>query len=282
MVRIKNILCGGVALLGAIIVGATPHGARATTNLVQNGDFEQVGGSVTGPEQILGSSIATDWTVSAAPGSSYAFLFSTVTGKGPVSHGSLIGDTGNTFLSLYGPNGATSGSAADAALVSPTGGNFVGMDGAYQVSALSQSVSGLVVGGQYALSFYMAGAQQQGFTGTINCAGDGNPNLNNCTTDQWDVSLGSQTLDSTNVTTPGHGFSGWMEQTLIFTATATTQTLSFLAQGQLNGSQPPFALLDGVSLTAVPEPTTLVLMLSALGGFGAIGLRRRKRAPERG
>ena len=276
MTLTNSMLRGGAALLGAIIATVSPHGAHA--NLVTNGDFEMVGAGVTGPEQILGGSIVSGWSASSAPGSSYAFLFSTATGAGPVSHGSLIGDTGNTFLQLYGPNGATSGSAANAALASPAGGNFVGMDGAYQVSALTQSISGLVAGARYSLSFYWAGGQQQGFTGTINCAGDGNPGLNNCTTDQWDVSLGSQTIDTSPVTVPGHGFSGWMQQTMTFTATASTETLSFLAQGQLNGTQPPFALLDGVSLTQVPEPATAGIMLVGLATVGALGLRRRKRS----
>jgi hypothetical protein len=64
-----------------------------------------------------------------------------------------------------------------------------------------------------------------------------------------------------------HGAVGWMSQTLTYTATATSELLSFIAVGTPNG-EPPFALLDGVSVTAdAPEPAT-----SALIGFGLLSI----------
>ena len=69
------------------------------------------------------------------------------------------------------------------------------------------------------------------------------------------------------------GFSGWQTATMTFQASGTSQVLSFLAQTSSPGA-PPFLLLDGVNLTAVPEPTTWAMML---GGFGLIGFLARRR-----
>jgi hypothetical protein len=60
---------------------------------------------------------------------------------------------------------------------------------------------------------------------------------------------------------------------LIFTATATSQALSFLAAGGSNGA-PPMALLDGISIDPVPEPASIAIF--GLGLLGLAGLRRRR------
>jgi hypothetical protein len=78
-----------------------------------------------------------------------------------------------------------------------------------------------------------------------------------------------------------HGFSGWQLQTFDFTANSTSELLSFLAVGTPTGV-PPFALLDGVSLTAdtvgtesAPEPGSVVLLVGGLMGLmGVCRLRR--------
>jgi hypothetical protein len=49
--------------------------------------------------------------------------------------------------------------------------------------------------------------------------------------------------------------------------------LTFLAVGTPGGA-PPISFLDGVSLTAVPEPASWALMLA---GFGLVGLAARRR-----
>jgi hypothetical protein len=66
---------------------------------------------------------------------------------------------------------------------------------------------------------------------------------------------------------------GWQQDSFSFTATNTTQRLSFLSQGTPAG-QPPFALLAGVSVEQLPEPADYV---GTLIGAGAVGLAIRSR-----
>jgi hypothetical protein len=56
------------------------------------------------------------------------------------------------------------------------------------------------------------GTQQSGFAGP--------------TTEQWQVSLGSDTPDSTLMNTPGGQFAPWNQQVMTFTATSTSEVLS--------------------------------------------------------
>jgi hypothetical protein len=51
--------------------------------------------------------------------------------------------------------------------------------------------------------------------------------------------------------------------------------LVFLAQGTPAGG-PPVALLDGVTLNAVPEPSTWAMVLVGIGGLGLAARSRRK------
>jgi hypothetical protein len=83
--------------------------------------------------------------------------------------------------------------------------------------------------------------------------------------------------NSNGAGTPG-SFSGWLPVNLTFTANSTSELLSFLAVGTPSGNLPPFALLDGVSLTAVPEPSTWAMMLLGFGGLGYAAYRRRRTA----
>jgi hypothetical protein len=50
---------------------------------------------------------------------------------------------------------------------------------------------------------------------------------------------------------------------MTFTPTSTSETLSFLAIGT-PGGVPPLALLDGVSLSDIPEPASWALLVSGL------------------
>lgn len=236
--RIKTIL---VAL--AAVAGFTTGAAQAQ-NLIVNGDFELLS---NGAQQFDQFTQVTGWTSSG-----YNFVFAPSTA-----------DTSGTFgqyggLTLWGPNNGSNNGLTN----SSTGGNFVAADGAYLMAPIQQTVSGLTAGKQYKLSFDWAGAQQHGYDGV--------------NTEQWIVSLGNQTQSTSTYVNSSHGFSGWMHETMTFTATNSTEVLSFLAHGTPNGV-PPFSLLDGVSMiAAVPEPGTWEMMIGGLGLLGFMLHRRRK------
>ena len=231
------VIFGLAALLGAA-------DARAT-NMLTNGSFETL---TSGAGQLGYNTNATGWTTNG-----YNFVYT----AGIADTTGANGNSGN--VKLWGPN---DGSANGLPASSPDGGNFVAADGAYQVGAITQTVAGLIVGQRYAVSFWWAGAQQQGFDGI--------------TTEQWQVSLGGQTLSTAIVTDPNHGFTGWQYTTLTFTATSASEALSFLAAGTPSG-EPPFSLLDGVTMSAVPEPSSSALFLTGLA-FVLVAWRCRKSA----
>ncbi len=203
--------------------------------ILSNGSFESTTLSASG--RFTTTDVA-DWTTS-----SYTFLVFPGTGQSGIGGG----------VKLY------QGFSPDLMpATSPDGGNFVAADGAYQTGKISQTMNGLVAGQTYNVSFYQAGAQQQGYNGN--------------TTDRFEVFFGTQTKYSDLLTNPSHGFQPWEKQTLQFTATSTSEVLSFLAVGTPNGV-PPFTLLDGVSVTATPEPACLGLIGA---GLVAVGTFRRK------
>jgi PEP-CTERM motif len=144
----------------------------------------------------------------------------------------------------------------------PLGGNFIEADGTPGLSLpLTQTISGLNVGDTYTLSFYQAGGQQDNDTGN--------------TTEQWEVSLGSQTQYSALMSTPSASYTPWQTQSMLFTATSPSEALSFVAIGT---GLPPMVFLANPDLEDnVPEPSAFLL----LGGIGTVSMfarRRRRRA----
>jgi hypothetical protein len=216
------------------------------TSLVLNGDFSL---SSNGPGEFNTSQTTlTDWTSSG-----YNFLFAS---GGADTTGSYTPQY-SQYVKLWGPN---DGSANGMPASSPYGGNFIGADGAYEVGAITQTISGLTSGDFYTVGFYWAGAQQTGYTGA--------------TTEQWQVSLGSSTQSTAVLNNVSQGFTGWQYQTFTYQATSSSEVLSFLAVGTPNG-QPPFALLSDVTLLVqTPEPATVVVVLSGL--LVLAGVRRRR------
>jgi hypothetical protein len=154
----------------------------------------------------------------------------------------------------------------DGGSTSPDGGNFVAIDGGSQYTAtLSQTLTGLTMGQVYNVTFYMATSQISGYSGD--------------TTDNWVVSFGSQTQNSTTVINPSQTTTGWISQSLNFTADNTSDVLSFLAAGTPN-SEPPMLFLDGVSVlgqSSAPEPGTYALMIFGLAGIFVAARRMKKR-----
>ena len=227
-------------------------------NLVQNGDFESV--TLSGGQSSISGEFGSRFSkrqVDNWSTTGYNWVMTATsadTGSNPGEFGSL---------QLWGPgNGVANGLTA-----SPTGGNYLAADGAYTVAAITQTINGLTIGHTYQLTFDWAAAQQSGFNGD--------------TTDKWTASLGGDSFDTSVVSLPSHGFSGWTHQTFNYTASSASEVLSFLATGTPNGV-PPFALLDGVSLvdTSVPSvpdsaSTAVLFGLSALALVAAPRLRRQ-------
>ncbi|HEX4505028.1 MAG TPA: DUF642 domain-containing protein [Alphaproteobacteria bacterium] len=214
-----------------------------------NGSFEQTSLSTSG---FLTDHDVTGWTTTS--GYTFEVFQGTETtniGNGVTFYGGTTSHGHTTFPS------------------NPDGFRYIASDGAYETGAITQTINGLEVGAQYQLTFSQAGAQQTGYSGS--------------TTDQWQVSLGGDTQYSDLIRNGSHKFSGWEAQTMTFTATSTSEILSFLAMGTPDG-EPPFSLLDDVALEeiapappppAAPEPSTLAVMI--VGLLGAIGVRKWQR-----
>jgi hypothetical protein len=156
---------------------------------------------------------------------------------------------------------------------SPDGGPFVGLDGDPSFTGpLEQTINGLTIGQTYELSFYWAGGELADRMNYENVQLTGSFGASSFATP---VYANANVSPPAGSVTPG-SFSGWMLQNFYFTATQTSETLSFLAVGLPASNLPPFALLDGVSLTAVPEPSTWAMMLVGFCGLGYAGYRRRR------
>lgn len=218
----------------------------AFANSFTNGGFEVLS---NGAGQLNYNTVAAGWDVKNHDGYNFVFAPSAVD-----THGS-VGQYGS--LTMWGPNnGAPNGLPA----ASPSGGNFVALDGAFQLEPLQQAITGLTVGKIYSVGFDYAFAQQAGFDGA--------------TIQHISLSFAGATQTSADYHLTNHGFSGWMHTSYDFVATSATDTLSFLAYGNL--PVPPFALLDGVTFTpdTVPEPATWAMLLT---GFSAVGFAARRR-----
>ena len=240
------------ATAAAAVLAAALAPAQATPVII-NGGFETLSPATTGSTEFgtrYGGQVVTGWTTGG-----YNFLFK----PGTADTTGAANEFGQQLM-LWGPgNGSANGLTAS----SPAGGNFIGADGAYGQAAIQQTITGLDVNSVASITFYWAGAQQYNFDGA--------------TTEAWQVSLGGETHSTPVVSNLNHGFTGWQKTTLSFVVTSTTEVLSFLAIGTPAGV-PPFSLLDGVSITEVPEPTSLALLGAGLGAAGLLSRRRRMRA----
>ena len=176
------------------------------------------------------------------------------------------GWTGITFTSpdIFDENTNFSSFAWNA---SSDGGTFVhtlGLQGAFNTDeGILQDITGLIIGESYIVSF----EQSISFSTTGLQGGGG----------YFDVTFGGETKQSANMIRPDQGVKAdWLNQSLIFTATAEIQTLTF--QAVLNPDDPGARVslgLDGVSISAVPIPSAVWLFGSGL--IGLVGFARRKK-----
>jgi hypothetical protein len=154
---------------------------------------------------------------------------------------------------------------------SPDGGSYLGVQDLdaflprVNVQGVMQTISGLTVGDTYELSFWsMSNHDGHGFL------------------QDWQVTFGGESATGQQTTPNADDFSGtWVQSTMSFTATSTSQALTFVAQ-YLPGSVPEMLNLDGVVLTqksvsSVPEPASWAMLLAGLGGAMALARRRRAR-----
>ena len=264
----------GGMIAGAVAAALLIFAAGARADLLTNGSFENTANVMPpafpdsspgntgsgGVGMIDYNTSVTGWSspsMSFADQTGYNFIFSPST----ASTSGAVGYNGSIALSGPG-NGNNNGLVA-----SPDGGQFVGADADPRYNgAIQQTVSGLTAGQEYNLSFSWAGAQLFGGAGTP--------------TESWQVSLGSQTLSTSTLTLPSvGGFTGWQQANLTFTASAGSEVLGFLAIEAAPPGGQPMTLLDGVSLVAVPEPTSLGLLAIGLLTMlaGPLVLRRKTR-----
>ncbi len=277
----------------AILPGLAQRAAAQSVNLFTNGDFNTTtngegayytgtGTAPSGSTQAVGWNACATTSCNSADGG-YPFLFIATPGiadgnaSGPTtgfadpwddSAGAGNSSKGIAYRSLWGAgNGGVGqdGQTADAfngrgPLGASDPNNFLIADGDYHKTAIGQTVNGLVVGDHYSLSFAWAAAQWDTFSGA--------------TTEQWQVSFGNSTGYTSVYSLNSHSFSGWMNATLNFTATSTSEALSFLAYGTPVG-EPPMLLLDDVAMYDTPEPAALATMVVGVGCLGAMVRRRR-------
>lgn len=256
----------------AMLIAAGSIGVAYATPTITNGNFDTTSPAHTNPTQFGGTAGSTcgisgrTWGgqfVSGWSGSGYSIWYPSAAAASGTQACTQYGNTGNQYLPSL--------------VTAPTNGSmtFVGLDGQNGIQgSISQTVGGLIAGAKYTVSFYWATTQELSRTGN-----------------SWDylqVSLGNESHNSATNNIVTHGFSGWAQQSLTFTATSTSEILNFLSFGGQEGKSfeestgiPPFALLTGVSIKNVPEPPELALFGGGLLGLGLLTLFARRRALRR-
>jgi hypothetical protein len=286
----RNVPTNMIPLFGLLVLGFSSLQTPAqASNIALNGTFSltsgtfgTAGGGLDTQNDYTGGGSLTDWTISDVNGSKgLAFLYidgdqgsTTTSGEGV----NVSGRFGNFSLYDAGNIAGSNPSGGVIPNTSPGGGNFIVADGSssYNV-AIYQSLSDLVAGSTYAVSFWYAAGQQYNRTGN--------------TTEGWQVSLENAAqitevaangttiqdtptqADIAGTNTPGlisGGFQAWSYETFYFTAAQATQVLTFLSMGTPTG-QPPAVLLSDVSLIVVtPEPISMAI--TGIGMTSLLGL----------
>ncbi|MCK9685771.1 choice-of-anchor C family PEP-CTERM protein [Scleromatobacter humisilvae] len=175
---------------------------------------------------------------------------------GSFSEGSGVGSYSTTFAGgNIGAWNVTSGSVdlIGSYWAAPTG-YSIDLDG-NSPGAISQDLS-LATGG-YLLTFSLAGNPDGGSA-----------------VKSVEVAIDGVTHDFTFDTTgQARNNMGWLTESVYFSNTAATTTLSFTSK---DAGGPYGAALADISVTAVPEPGSTALMLAGLGMVGVMASRRKR------
>jgi hypothetical protein len=233
--------------LGLGGLAATSISGASAANLVLNGNFNSPGA----PAALVSgdSSYITDWYNT----DSYTLY---------IPYGTR-GDA--TIDGLYGLAGPGYG-VVNGLVGPPDDSGYLAIDGDidFRNSGVYQTISGLVTGKTYTLSFWYAGAQEYSFS--------------DATTQYFQVTLGDETWDSPVQDVAAQGFSPWTEFTTKFTYDGSGDVLTFLAIGAPSG-EPPWPLLADVSLSSgVPEPSTWAMIVAGFAGLGLVARTRSRKA----
>jgi hypothetical protein len=242
--------CTPLFLAGSAMAQTLANPSMALVSGTTSEEFGTFTASTTSPyaptEQING------W---ASPGG-YSFVF-----------------TSNFTTVAANDSYGNSNASLDPAVTALTpGANFMGTDINTGNAIITDTVTGLTIGKKVAVSFAWAGAEQTGFT----CA-----TPTTCSVD-WTVSLNASGVSGGGQTTalttfPSQGFTGWIQTTFDFIPTSTTEVLTFLGAGTPGAGDPPFALLANVTVTNVPEPGSISIVIAGIAGLSAVARRRRAR-----
>jgi hypothetical protein len=291
--RINTIFSIGSIAASSIALSLVLAPQAQAVNLVTNGDFSSalLSGSQVTDSVYLGDNNITvsGWTLNPQTYTGNSLGISRI----PTSGYNFLVQGGTDFrISMEGGysdpwGGQKLAGGATQSVYSATGsasnpGWFIAADAEYYAGSISQTLSNLIVGDRYTLSFYQSAGQiANGYSSAINA--------------QWNVSFGGTTLVADKMTMPyasapvgsqtatsTYGSSTnlvngvWQQETMTFTATAQTEVLKFLASGGPVG-MPPFALLSNVSVTAntqrIPEPFTIIGTI--IGGTAAFRLKKK-------